>query len=38
MRVKVEGIDSVSAARDRDIEFLNKKIQEAIGIFEVDRS
>lgn len=37
MRVKVEGIDSASAARDRDIEFLNKKIQEAIGMITTGR-
>ena len=37
MRVRVEGIDSASAARDRDIEFLNKKIEEAIGMITTGR-
>ena len=37
MRAKVEGIDSAAAARDRDIEFLNKKIEEAIGLISSGR-
>jgi chemotaxis protein MotB len=37
MRAKVKGIDNAQAARDRDIEFLNKKIEEAIGLISAGR-
>ena len=37
MRAKVEGIDSATQARDQDIEFLNKKIDEAIGMISSGR-
>ena len=37
MRAKVEGIDSAATARDQDIEFLNKKIKEAIGMISSGR-
>ena len=37
MRAKVKGIDSAAAARDRDIEFLNKKIEEAIDMISAGR-
>ena len=37
MRAKVKGIDNAARARDRDIEFLNKKIEEAIGLISSGR-
>lgn len=37
MRAKVEGIDNAAQARDQDIEFLNKKIDEAIGMISSGR-
>ncbi|MDP6786248.1 MAG: OmpA family protein [Rhodospirillales bacterium] len=37
MRAKVKGIDSAAEARDTDIKFLNKKIEEAIGMISSGR-
>ncbi|MDP7651568.1 MAG: OmpA family protein [Rhodospirillales bacterium] len=37
MQAKVKGIDSAAEARDLDIEFLNKKIEEAIGMISTGR-